>query len=209
MKWVVPSLLGIIALSLLSGCLYMLHLRQSMPAMRSMVQRTFPEVQRISTDRLAAWLADDARPQPILLDVRRPEEFAVSHLPGAIRVDPGAHPRRVLDALPPGRPVVAYCSVGYRSSLLVQTLQHVAEREMYNLDGSLFQWANEGRAMVDENGAPTTVAHPYSGFWAGLLEPERRASLSAGHGGEVEASTSAGSAATDVPADLGRGDPAP
>ena len=44
----------------------------------------------ITTQQLADWLADKKRPAPVLLDVRTPAEWKVSHLPGARRVDPQA-----------------------------------------------------------------------------------------------------------------------
>lgn len=47
---------------------------------RAKVRAKYPSVHQISTDKLAAWLADTSRPAPILLDVRTEVEFAVSHL---------------------------------------------------------------------------------------------------------------------------------
>src|SRR5882672_9474013 len=44
----------------------------------------------ITTQQLSDWLADKKRPAPVLLDVRTPAEWKVSHLPGARRVDPQA-----------------------------------------------------------------------------------------------------------------------
>ncbi len=39
----------------------------------------------------------------------------------------------------------------------------------YNLEGSLFKWANEGRPMVNSEGVKTIHAHPYSVVWGRLL----------------------------------------
>ncbi|CAL1547774.1 unnamed protein product, partial [Lymnaea stagnalis] len=46
--------------------------------------------------------------------------------------------------------------------------------EIYNLAGSIFQWANERRPMVDKHGNPTQYAHPYSSFWGRLLDASLR-----------------------------------
>jgi hypothetical protein len=38
-----------------------------------------------------------------------------------------------------------------------------------NLDGSIFQWANEGRAVY-RGDVPVQQVHPYGKRWAGLLK---------------------------------------
>ena len=58
--------------------------------LRASLHNQFPQVQWITTRELADWLEDRHRPPPVLLDVRTVEEWSVSHLPGARRVDPGA-----------------------------------------------------------------------------------------------------------------------
>jgi hypothetical protein len=39
-----------------------------------------------------------------------------------------------------------------------------------NLEGSIFKWANEGRALVGPGGSPTRAVHEYDATWGGLLE---------------------------------------
>ena len=134
------------------------------------VRRQFPEAPQLSTADLDRRM--QAGESLTLLDVRRPEEYAVSHLPGAIRVDPNAEP-----TLPPGvdasRPVVAYCSVGWRSSKWVEALRADGV-DAVNLEGSIFQWAAEDRALV-RGDQPVTVVHPYGRAWAWLVDPQDRA----------------------------------
>ncbi|HEY2615439.1 MAG TPA: hypothetical protein VGI42_06990 [Chthoniobacterales bacterium] len=43
-----------------------------------------------------------------------------------------------------------------------------------NLEGSIFQWANEHRPLV-RDGTPVTVVHPYNSFWGRLLKNDVRA----------------------------------
>jgi rhodanese-related sulfurtransferase len=138
------------------------------------VRHQFADVKQLATADLAAWLADDSRPRPQLLDVREPEEYAVSHLPGAIRVSPDATADEVLARIDPGRPVVAYCSVGYRSSQLVERLQAAGLTDVVNLEGSIFAWAREGRRL-ERNGQPVTTVHPYDTRFGRLLRSELRA----------------------------------
>lgn len=132
------------------------------------VQWAFPGVPTLSPQNLANWLSEGKDPLPILLDVRRDDEFAVSHLPEA-------HATPNLDAalalgLNPDQPIVAYCSVGYRSARLAKQLQTAGYTQVYNLAGSIFQWANQGRSLV-HSGQPTTVVHPYNPRWGLLLKP--------------------------------------
>jgi hypothetical protein len=84
---------------------------------------------------------------------------------------------------------IFYCSVGYRSSAVVARLQrHKPDSgktpQLFNLEGSLFKWANEEREMVNCQNEPTPYCHPYSAFWGLLLnsqlrkrEPERKANI--------------------------------
>ena len=54
------------------------------------VRHDFPTVRRIDSQHLSQWLSDPHRAQPILLDVRTQEEYDVSHLHDAQRVEPGS-----------------------------------------------------------------------------------------------------------------------
>lgn len=143
-------------------------------AMKRKVRSRFPEVVQLSTGELAAWLGDSKRPPPILLDVRTEKEFAVSHLHGAIRVEPSAKADEVLARLPAGRPVVAYCSVGYRSSAFAERIKNAGVVAVYNLEGSIFQWANEGRPL-EADGRPADKVHPYNGKFGKMLDAMKRA----------------------------------
>ncbi|MFQ4138078.1 rhodanese-like domain-containing protein [Nodosilinea sp. PGN35] len=139
------------------------------------VRQAFPEVPTLTTQDLAAWLNGDKEPLPILLDVRRDDEFAVSHLPAASRA---ADLDTVLAlGLDRDRPIVAYCSVGYRSARLVHQLQAEGYTEVYNLAGSIFQWANQGRSLV---GPGQPQVHPYNSLWGMLLKPGLASSTSEG-----------------------------
>lgn len=143
-------------------------------AMTRKVAKKFDEVRQLSTADLAAWLADPARKPPQLLDAREPAEFAVSHLPGAIRVDPEADAEQVLAKIDKTLPVVVYCSVGYRSSALARRLIKGGHAQTMNLEGSIFKWANEGRPLV-RDGKPALKVHPYDDNYGSMLREEFRA----------------------------------
>ena len=48
--------------------------------------------------------------------------------------------------------------------------------EVYNLEGSLFQWANESRRMVDQDNACTEYVHPYNAVWGRLVDKQKQRS---------------------------------
>jgi rhodanese-related sulfurtransferase len=130
------------------------------------VRRSFPQVATLTPEQLDTWERQGT--DPILLDVRTAEEFAVSHLPQAYHA-PTVEAVQSMD-LDPRRPVVAYCSVGYRSARLMAQLQDRGFTQGYNLEGSLFRWANQGRPL-ECAGKPTTAVHPYNAVWGLLLNP--------------------------------------
>jgi len=138
-------------------------------AVDRMIARSYPDARHLSTDSLAALLADSTQAQPLLLDTRPPEEYRVSHLQGARRIDPDATSFPMLNGVPKDTLIVAYCSVGYRSSGIVERLQAAGFTNVYNLDGSIFQWANEGRPVYRE-GQPVRQVHPFDAVWGQLLD---------------------------------------
>ncbi|OWF41142.1 uncharacterized protein LOC110462874 isoform X1 [Mizuhopecten yessoensis] len=190
-----------------------------MKAVISMMSMKFGSVNDIQTVTLSDWMKDHithedqttktsssepqlqdtsnsrSRRKLVILDCRPEEEYAVSHLEGAIRVDFDKEVNEIVKTLPEhlqpverlvNTDIVCYCSIGYRSSTVADKLQKYFRKNSgslpsgpdfptaVNLEGSLFQWANEGRPMVDSNGQPTSFAHPYNAMWGKLLNAELR-----------------------------------
>lgn len=102
-----------------------------------------------------------------LLDARTETEYAVSHIPGARRIDPRDPDLQALDGAE-AAPIVIYCSVGWRSARVARLLTARGFRSVRSLEGGLFEWANRRGPLVDDRGYATTVVHPY-GFPAFLL----------------------------------------
>jgi rhodanese-related sulfurtransferase len=144
--------------------------------LKKSLRHKFANVEWISTGELADWLANKSRAAPVLLDVRTPEEWAVSHLPGAQRVDPGASADIAAAGLSKETAIVTYCAVGYRSGDMAARLRAAGFTNVRNLEGSIFQWANERRPLVRDNMRVDQV-HPYNSFWGHLLKSDARAPL--------------------------------
>jgi rhodanese-related sulfurtransferase len=126
----------------------------------------FPSVRHINPQTLADWLAS-AGPSLLLIDVRTPAEFAVSHLPGAINAPTVAEITPTIAETRPAKTVL-YCSVGFRSSQIANRLQ--TPTAIFNLEGSIFEWANQGLPLFQGTTAVRRV-HPFARRWAGLLLP--------------------------------------
>ncbi|MEM7025326.1 MAG: rhodanese-like domain-containing protein [Pseudomonadota bacterium] len=142
---------------------------------KELVRTDFPEAPQLSVPALAKTLVEPA-PKPLLIDVREPEEYAVSHLPGAVNAQ-GAEVEQLVRDAGAEQPVVLYCSVGYRSSRETENLRRKGFENVSNLEGSIFEWANAGNPLVrggPESQTPTDVVHPFDDDWGLLLDPERR-----------------------------------
>jgi rhodanese-related sulfurtransferase len=137
------------------------------------IRAEFPGVRQLSTRELFDWLADESKPSPVLLDARTADEFAVSHLRGAQLASDVVSAMSVLKSTDPDTPVVVYCSVGYRSSQLAEELIARGYSSVFNLEGSLFQWANEGRPVYRDD-VPVQPIHPYDARWGRLLDKRFR-----------------------------------
>lgn len=129
----------------------------------------YPQVQHLTTQQVAALRSDDW----VIFDVREKAEFAVSHLAGAIRMDPEttADEFRALagNALA-DKNILFYCSTGRRSSALADRISSGVngEAKIYNLQNGIFGWHNERRPL-SKNQMPTDYVHPYSWRWTRLL----------------------------------------
>ncbi len=132
-----------------------------------LIRWRFSTVSRMTTVQLAQKSEESA---PVLLDARSEEEYAVSHLDRAqlITHAPDAPLPEFLREMEKDTPIVVYCSVGYRSAKVAQQLKQAGFGQVFNLEGGLFEWANEGRSMV-RDGQPTSSVHPYNATWGKLV----------------------------------------
>ena len=138
------------------------------------IRAKFPTVAHISTDTLQSWLAESPQRENLLLfDAREPEEYAVSHLQDARPAASKDEALKTLQGVSSDQRIVLYCSVGYRSSELAQFLMKKGYTEVYNLEGSIFAWANEGRPVY-RGKERVQVVHPYDKIWGRLLKKSLR-----------------------------------
>jgi len=95
-------------------------------------------VRAITVDEVKARL--DAGDDLLLLDVREPQEWAISAIPGALRIPKGQVADRRSE-LPADRDIVVYCRTGARSADAIRTLQMHGYTRLYNMAGGINAWA--------------------------------------------------------------------
>ena len=141
------------------------------------VQHTEEEYHQM-LDKLYSWTVPVMMPEEllangldsyILLDAREADEYEVSHLPGAKYTGYNKVEEALLEKLPKNKPVVVYCSVGYRSEKVGEKLKSMGFQKVYNLYGGIFEWKNKGNEIIDASGSPTEKVHAYDKNWGQWL----------------------------------------
>ncbi len=103
----------------------------------------------------------------VLVDIREPDEFARSHIGGAL-----SRPLSAFEAahlrIEPGRDVVFTCRTGMRTGANCNRLSAAIDGDAYVLDGGLDGWSKAGLAVVTNHDAPLEVTRQVH-IVAGLL----------------------------------------
>ncbi len=106
----------------------------------------------------------------LLIDVREPEEFEVSHLAGAINVPLAEIQENGLpDGSGPGGPVITYCTIGRRSGIVAKRLNDDGVRA-YNLVGGILGVAQAAPDWIEPL-PPVRSIHVWSEDYAWLVPP--------------------------------------
>ena len=102
----------------------------------------------------------------LLLDAREEEEFAVSHIPGAVHIGYNHWSKEAVKNINMEKKIVVYCSVGNRSEKIGKKLKDLGFENVYNLYGSIFEWANQGLPLESSDGSKTNKIHTYNKNWS-------------------------------------------
>ena len=102
----------------------------------------------------------------VIFDTREEKEYAVSHIEGAKYLGYKDFDPSLLKTIPKDSKIVLYCSVGYRSEKIGEQLNALGYSNIYNLYGSIFEWANHGYKMVNIYGFETKKVHTYNKKWS-------------------------------------------
>ncbi|MDJ1182473.1 rhodanese-like domain-containing protein [Roseofilum casamattae] len=140
----------------------------SWPSLKAQIRAEFPTVKHIGITDLEQHLLPTQQEKTLIVDVRAPEEFAVSHLKGAVNLE---DPEAILQLAQQqqAEQIVLYCSVGYRSAQMAQMIEEQGWDAVVNFEGSIFEWANSGRPVFLKS-EEVEVVHPFDPVWGKLLD---------------------------------------
>lgn len=127
-------------------------------AIKTRLAKQYPDVQHVA---ISDYLAQ--HPDALLVDVRSAAEYAVSRIPSAVHIED----RDALLAFAKeqdGASILLYCSVGARSAAAAKYLGEQKIRNVMNLEGSIFEWANQERPLENAEGA-TDEVHSFNAWW--------------------------------------------
>ncbi len=112
----------------------------------------------------------------ILLDTRAKEEYDVSRLKDAIWVGYDTFQADSVTTLIPDKetPILVYCSIGVRSEDIGERLLKLGYIDVKNLYGGIFEWKNQGKTVVDEQGNATKKVHAFDKEWGKLLKKGKK-----------------------------------
>ena len=97
-------------------------------------------MQNLTPIELAAWLADEVREQPLLLDVREPWEFQAGHINGSLTMPMNTISDR-LSELNAQQTIICICHHGVRSMQVGIFLERNGFTAIRNLTGGVHTWA--------------------------------------------------------------------
>lgn len=130
------------------------------------IDSEYPRVNFISSDQLRINQQSES-PFLHVFDVRESEEFAVSHLSGALNYSESSSIAGMVTNK--NTAIVVYCSVGYRSAAVADELATLGFTNVRNLKHSIFEWAEKGYPLVNSKGVVQSV-HPYNPAWGALID---------------------------------------
>ena len=92
----------------------------------------------------------DMNEAPLIIDVRRTDEFAAGHVPGAVNI-PHSEIAAHLDELRGNRhkELVVYCESGRRAAIAQGILEKAGFTKVRHLQGDMQSWRNRGLPHED------------------------------------------------------------
>lgn len=101
----------------------------------------------------------------ILIDAREPDEYAISHINGAVNYGFQNQNTHLLEDIAKDSKIVVYCSIGKRSEDVARSLQQLGFNNVQNLWGGIFDWTNHGFEVQNAHGEQVLQVHPYNSLW--------------------------------------------
>ncbi|HIP32964.1 MAG TPA: rhodanese-like domain-containing protein [Crocinitomicaceae bacterium] len=136
---------------------------------KKMLSKYYNDFPTISIDNA---LTHVKKGDALFLDVRRKDEFLVSHIKSAKRMNLDGSNISDIKNVDKDKLIIVYCSVGARSQNFGEILQKKGYTNVKNIYGGLFYWANEKYPMVDLKENKTARIHGYNAEWGKWVKGE-------------------------------------
>ena len=123
------------------------------------ISENLPDIEAVTPAEIAdAYKKDEI----IIVDVREPNEQAISMIPGALtKIE--FEEKRAAGTLE-DKPIYMHCTIGYRSGKYTQSLNEQGVKAK-NIKGSLLLWTHEGLPLETADGTPTKTVNVYGEKW--------------------------------------------
>lgn len=154
-------------LGLFTGLNAQVQSRSYQFVLRKLLKHTVPELS-VET------VAKNMHAYPIFIDAREWNEYTVSHIKGAIWVGYKDFELSRMEKVDKDKPIVVYCSVGYRSEKIAEKLIALGFSKTFNLYGGVFEWANLKQPLVNQDGKETPLVHAYNRMWGSWLRIKKK-----------------------------------
>ena len=109
----------------------------------------------------------------VILDAREKNEFDVSHIYKAKFVGFDNFKSSSVNTISKSDTIYVYCSIGYRSEKIGEKLRNMGYKNVFNLYGGIFNWANSGYKVFNKENNPTREVHGYNKEWSKMLNDKK------------------------------------
>lgn len=114
-------------------------MKQHSPQFLKLAQAAKSRIQEVTPQELKAKI--DHKEQLCIVDVREENELSSGRISGAIHLSKGVIERDIEMKIPDlSTPIVVYCSGGFRSALVADSLQTMGYTHVSSLNGGLTAW---------------------------------------------------------------------
>ena len=85
----------------------------------------------------------------VLVDVRTEDEYNSGYIENSLNIDYFSNDFSLnADKLDKSTPIILYCRSGKRSSMSANKISKLGFKEIYNLEGGILEWIEEGNVIV-------------------------------------------------------------
>jgi rhodanese-related sulfurtransferase len=102
-----------------------------------------PDVPQVSVQEAHERVTAGGPADPLIVDVRNPDEFARVRVPGSVLLPLPVFAQRY-NELPADRPILVICATGNRSTTATAFLQRSGYPESANIVGGIMAWYQAG-----------------------------------------------------------------